>query len=174
MNDEEQLIVNGADAVVRALTGCNVEDLNIDVLAQVCARKARAASDSRNDALAWALAAIACYRKTAESRTRGYDRQGSEVPLFGLRALMILRWGAEPNHAVLDADDILQWIHEEMDVFISPTALREALDRAGSGDFDHERAVCLKERLQLVLPLFEAGLFPGSLLPWFEVAKTKP
>jgi hypothetical protein len=48
--------------------------------------------------------------------------------------------------------------------------LREALGRAGSGDAEHERAVCLKERLQVGLALFEKGLFPSALFPWFKEA----
>ena len=168
MSDEEALIDAGPEAVVRAL-GDDEGALNVDVLAQTCARRARASSVSREDALGWAKAAIACYRKTAEGRAPGYDRQGSEVPLFGLRGLMILRWGAEAGSTVLDPELLLQWIRKALDRHTSPAAFRDALGHTDGSD-EHEHAVCLKERLQVGLPLFQEGLFPRALLPWFKEA----
>ena len=167
MSSEEALVEAGPAAIVRAIN--HDDSLNVDALAMACARRARAPSASREVALEWAAACIASYRKAAEDRTPGYDRQGSEMPAFGLLVLMTLRWGAETGHSVLDPDDVLRWIQEAIDGLSSPAALRDALGLADGSD-ERERAVCLRERLQVGLPLFEKGLLPRALLPWFKEA----
>jgi hypothetical protein len=91
------------------------------------------------------------------------------MPAFGLRVLMILRWGAETGHSVLDPDDVLRWVQEAIDGLSSPAALRDALGRADGSD-ERERAACLEERLQVGIPLLEKGLLPRALLPWFREA----
>lgn len=168
MSDEKMLVEGGYQSVIRALHE-DQTTLNVDVLAQACARKARDPSTAREDSLGWARAAIACYRKAAAGRAPGFDRQGSEAVLFGLKGLMMLRWGAEVGSSVLDPEDVLSWIQEELDHHASPRAFRDALESSGGGD-EHERAVLLKERLQVGLPLFERGLLPSSLSPWFAAA----
>lgn len=143
--------------------------LLVDALAMACSRRARAPSASRDDPLEWARACIACYRRAAERRTLGYDRQASEVPPFGLRAVMILRWGAQPGHSILDPDHVSRWIQNGIGGLSSPAFLRSALGRPDGSD-ERERAVCLRERLQVGFPLFEKGLLPRALLPWFTAA----
>lgn len=167
MSIEETLLEAGPEAIVQAIradVGVSVEALAIS-----CSRRARAPLSSRDDSIAWARACLVCYRKAAERRIPGYDRQGSEVPPFGLQASMILRWGPEAGHSVLDPTSVLRWIEEGIDGVSSPNALRQALARV-DGSVEHERAVCLKERLQVGSTLFEKGLLSVGLLPWFKAA----
>jgi hypothetical protein len=169
MSDEPSLFEDGYEAVIRAVAR-DEGALNVDVLAQACSRKARAPGAPREESLGWARACIDCYRKAAAGRMPGHDRQGSEVPSFGLRALMILRWGPEVGSSVLDPDDLQRWIQEELDAHASPAVFREALERTDGSQQEREHAFCLKERLEVGLPLFEKGLLSRSLGPWLRVA----
>ena len=72
MSDEEALVEGGPTSIIRAIDGDDT--LNADAMAMACARRARAASASRELALQWARASIACYRKAAEARAPWYDR----------------------------------------------------------------------------------------------------
>ncbi len=166
MIDEHSLIERGYDEVVAELERDD-GNLNVDVLAQACARKARAPSSSREESLGWASASIACYENAARARTAGYDRQGSEVPLFGLIGLMILTWGAEPGDRVLDPERLNCWIQEELEQQESPDGFREALTETVSA-IRREHAICLKERLEVGLPLYEKGLLRASFEPWLR------
>lgn len=167
MIDEHSLVKRGAHAVAIALEQDD-GNLNVDVLAQACARRARA-SLCRTKSLGWANAAIACYEKAARGRSVGYDRQGSEVPLFGLVGLMILRWGAKPGHRVLDPERVRCWIQEELEQQESPDSFREALNETVNAT-RREHAICLKERLAVGLALYEKGLLHRTLEPWIRSA----
>jgi hypothetical protein len=104
----------------------------------------------------------------AEARQPGYDRQGAEVPAFGLRVVMILRWGAERSNDVLDPRFVSRWIQEATDGLATLEAFRRAL--AAHDAPQHEGAVCLRERLQLGAPLLERGLLSADLTTWYETA----
>jgi hypothetical protein len=167
MSDDYSLFEQGYEALAKALEQDNGR-LNVDVLAQVCALKARAPS-SREISLGWASVAIACYTRAARLRHEGFDRQGNEVPLYGLICLMILTWGAQPGDEVLDPELIKCWIQEELEYQENPDSFGEALTETTS-DSRYEHVICLRERLEIGLALQERRLLPASFAPWFTAA----
>ena len=168
MTDEHRLFERGFEEVLAGLEQ-DEGDLNVDVLAQACSREARAPSTSREASLGWARASIGCYEEASHSRKAGYDRQGSEVPLFGLIALMILTWGGETGDSVLDPERLNRWVQEGLEQQESPGRFREAL-RETTNSSRREHAVCLMERLEVALPLYERGLLRASFEPWLRSA----
>jgi hypothetical protein len=157
MTNDHDLYERGYHAILSALEGGD-EALNVDVLAQACARKARACT-TEVESLGWAEAAIACYARAAERRTWGYDRQGSEAPAFGLMVDRICKWGPEIGSEVSDPARVAAWIQEAIDVVGDVEAFRAS---------DSEAAFCLRERLMVGKPLFEQGLLPTSMDVWFR------
>lgn len=170
MTDEHTIFESGYSAVLAELER-NDGQLNLDVLGQACSREARATSASRGEALGWAEAAIACYSKAAESRSEGFDRQGSEVPLYGLMVLMILKWDIDADSKVRDLAKVERWIQNAIDAQDSRASFLEALAwNSSSTANQREAAVCLRERLDVGLALFENDLLPPSMWRWFHDA----
>ncbi|HEY0135052.1 MAG TPA: hypothetical protein VGB85_13250 [Nannocystis sp.] len=142
--------------------------MNVDVLAQACAREARSLVADRDASLAWAGAAIACYARTSRRRSAGFDRQGSEVPLFGLICLMISRWGPETGSEARDPAPVIEWVQQGIDILVDPQIFRASLADAGSERREH--AVLLEERLEIARSLHALGLLPSSMIPWLHSA----
>jgi hypothetical protein len=167
MSNEYELLKKGYAAVHAALA---VDDgaLNVDVLAQACAREARSLVVDRDASLAWAGAAIECYARASRGRSAGFDRQGSEVPLFGLMCLMILRWGPETGSAARDPAPVIDWVQQEIDILVDPQIFSASLADVDSGRCEH--AVLLRERLEIARSLHTLGLLPSSMIPWLHSA----
>lgn len=166
MSSEYELFERGYAAILAALARDGGE-MNVDVLAQACSRKACAPGASQAESLGWAEAAVACYAEAARHRPAGIDRQGSEYPAFGLMGLMILRWGPEVGSKVQDPTRIVDWIQTKMDAVGDLKAFQARLADSGA---DREQAICLRERLQVAVPLQARRLVPPSIVPWLRCA----
>lgn len=170
MADDHAVFEQGHEAVLAALAH-DPGALNVDVLAQACARATRA-STNLEDATGWAEAAVACYEVASQARQIGFDRQGSEIILFGIIAAMVLKWGADSDSRVRDPARVERWLRELIDQVANPEEFERALIRSASSTAEQdENAVQLRERLAHIgLPLLKAGLLPGSMRPWFVAA----
>lgn len=167
MRDEYGLLEQGYAAVNAALA---LDDgaLNVDGLAMACARKARSLVVDRDESLAWAGAAIACYSRASRRRSAGFDRQGSEIPMFGLICLMISRWGPETGSEARDPTPVIDWVQQEIDILVDPEIFRASL--ADTDSEWREHAALLKERLEIGRSLHAIGLLPSSMIPWLQSA----
>ena len=166
MTDEShRLLLAGPEAVLLAIAR-GADGLHLDGLAMACSRVAREASAPREEALRWAEACIACYEVAAKSRIDGWDRQGSEVPSFSLRVSMMLRWGVEAGHPVLDPTSVFDWVQVQVVQHTDPATWVSVV--RGDEDGERESAICLRERLYVAHPLKLKGLGPRSLEPWFR------
>ena len=167
MSDEYSLFEQGYAAVHAALARDDGA-LNVDVLAQACARRARSLVADRDESLAWAGAAIACYARASRRRAAGFDRQGSEIPLYGLMCLMISLWGPETGSEARDPTRVIEWVQQEIDILVDPAIFSASLADADSEWREH--ALLLKERLEIARSLHALGLLPSSMIPWLQSA----
>ena len=89
---EFELFTRGPEAVANAVR--SDIDLNVKVLAEACAREARS-SVSEEFAFASSHAAVCAYEKESSRFPWGIAHHGLQAVPYGLRALVILKFGLE-------------------------------------------------------------------------------
>jgi hypothetical protein len=87
-------------------------------LAEAAAFNAHVKQDSQTPAsrLEWASIAVSVYERLAkDSSFDGEDsRESFELSAMHLRAYLIRELGTKPNHAILDANSIVQWFLDSL------------------------------------------------------------
>ncbi len=172
---EHSLLQRGPSSIIEAVEAERErggDALNIDILAQACARRSRRHLDDRALHLAWTAATVACYGRAADRREPGFDRQGRELGLYGAIATAILLWGAAPGDPLRDPASVTRWLTELTDELGSPARLGLALK--GPEQPRRARALLLRERLLHIKALHARRLLPSWLGPWFAVVEAAP
>lgn len=143
---------------------------NFHVLAQSCAMNAYRTED-QDLALRWTDAAVACYELAGRLLPEGVLRQSLEVPSYGLRTAMILKFGARIEPASAWLQSILEWLRDGMRPFASASAFAHALDPEHEGGRMH--AIILLERIRVAAALWREGLFDAQddLDAWFRAVE---
>lgn len=161
---EQQLLEDGPAAVRAAVEGGG-SALNLPVLGQACAMRARSATQP-DEASAWTDAAFACYETEAAGLTDEFVRNGRLVIAFGLRAHLSTRFRVPEKYL----EDGIRWLQQGMAAFPDVTSFSEHLAATADGE-RHRHALLLQERLGAFVGPWRSGALPGHLDIWFRTAR---
>ncbi len=164
--DQHDLLAAGPAVVLDAATR-GAPKVNFHVLAQECAREAYNAA-AADDSLAWTDAMVACYAAAAQRVPSEFIRRSMEIPSYGLRVLMILKFGLDREATAAYLRSIVDWLREAMIVFVDAQEFARALDSANEGEAADQRALILRERLEAASALWKRGIVGEDLEGWFR------
>jgi hypothetical protein len=138
-------------------------------LAEAAAFDAQSASD-----LAWAEVAITVYERLAES-TNPSGRESLMLSSKMLRAAMIAKLGAVPDHPILDLDQIICWFERSLTM-----SYQEATEKAANWRKCNPEEIRelrrIKNRLQVISVLADSDKYSlnPELKAWLELREKLP
>jgi hypothetical protein len=152
----------GPEAILTAAREAR-SGVNWSGLAQACSREVNSCP-SRDLALGWAEATIACRALEAAKVSDEWTRTGIEESSFGVRGAMLLRFGLSHERLLFYQAEVNVWLGKGLAPFVDPAEWRQAL---ATGAPHNRMAIFAQVRLRLLRPLWDRGLLDGAFRPWF-------